>query len=204
MDERLRAGTAVFNDGYYHAAHDAWEDRWLDLESGTDDERLLHGLIQFSAAVHHAREGNWVGATGLADSAGDYLAGLSADHRDVRLPPIRAFLETLAADPELIERRRPPVLEHDGDAPTLADLGFEPTAIAAVVLGEELGYDPEPLEAAREYARSDLAAGEDDSRFISLLFDFVREDDHRGIVYRRLTQHVGRRQSREADVDGLF
>ena len=204
MDERLRAGAAVYNDGYYHAAHDAWEDRWLELESGTDDERLLHGLIQFTAAVYHARERNWEGAVGLAVSAADYLAGLPADYRGVELSPIRAFLESLAADPELIERRRPPSIEHDGEVPTLEGLGFASTAITAVVLAEELGYDEDPLEQAREYARADLEAGEDDSLFISLLFDFVREDDHRGIVYRRLSEHVSRRRAREADVEGLF
>ncbi|MFB6301121.1 MAG: DUF309 domain-containing protein, partial [Halobacteriales archaeon] len=52
MDAHLRAGIAIYNAGGYHAAHDAWEDHWLDLESGTDDERFLHGLIQFTAAVH--------------------------------------------------------------------------------------------------------------------------------------------------------
>ena len=69
MREHLRAGIAVYNAGEYHAAHDAWEDYWLDLERGTDDERLLHGLIQFTAAVHHAEERNWEGAVGLAESA---------------------------------------------------------------------------------------------------------------------------------------
>jgi hypothetical protein len=204
MRDSLRAGAAIFNDGYYHAAHDAWEDRWLELESGGDDERLLHGLIQYSAAVFHARERNWEGAVGLAESAGEYLAGLPADYRDVRLGPVRSFLARLAADPELLERRPPVRIEHEGDSPTLPSLGFEPTAIAAVVLAAEFGYEEEPVARARTYARRDLEAGEDDSVFITLLFDFVREDENRGIIYRRLTDHVGRRRAREADVKGLF
>lgn len=204
MDDELRAGVAIYNEGYYHAAHDAWEDRWLDLAEGTDDERLLHGLIQFTAAVHHARERNWAGAVGLAESALGYLAGLPDAPRGVRLPPVRAFLEDLAADPEVIERRRPVALEHDGEVPAVADLGFGPTGLAAVVLAEELGYDEEPVERARAYAKRDLEAGEDDSQFISLLFDFVREDDHRGVVFRRLRGHVDRRRARERDVEGLF
>ncbi|WP_254762956.1 DUF309 domain-containing protein [Natrinema marinum] len=204
MRDRLRAGAAVFNDGHYHAAHDAWEDRWLELAADSDDELLLHGLIQYSAAVYHARERNWEGAVGLAESAGEYLAGLPADYRDLRLEPIRSFLARLAADPEVVERRQAEEIEHEGTTPTLADIGFEPTAIAAVVLAEEFGYDEEPVGRARAYARQDLEAGEDDSRFITLLFDFVREDDHRGIIYRRLTDHVSRRRAREEDVDGLF
>ncbi|WP_049923183.1 DUF309 domain-containing protein [Halopiger djelfimassiliensis] len=204
MRDHLRAGAAIYNDGYYHAAHDAWEGLWLDLEDGTDDERLLHGLIQATAAVYHARERNWAGAVGLAESARGYLDGLPSTHRDVDLPPLRSSLERLAADPELVERRPPVPIEHEGDTPALATLGFRPTAIAAVVLGEALGFDTTPLERARRYAEQDLEAGDDDSRFIALLFDFVREREHRGLVYQRLTDHVGRRRSREADVDGLF
>ncbi|RQG93129.1 DUF309 domain-containing protein [Natrarchaeobius halalkaliphilus] len=204
MRDQLRAGVAIYNDGFYHAAHDAWEERWLDLEAGTDDERLLHGLIQFTAAVFHARNRNWEGAVGLAESACEYLAELPDGYRDLWLPPVRSFLETLATDPDVIERREPPAIDHDGDTPTLTDLGLEATAIAAVVLAEELGYGDEPLEHALTYARRDLEDGIDDSRFISLLFEFVREDDHRGIVYQRLTEHVDRRRSREEDVDGLF
>ncbi|SEW04362.1 DUF309 domain-containing protein [Natrinema salifodinae] len=204
MRDQLRTGAAIFNDGHFHAAHDAWEDSWLDLESGSDDERLLHGLIQYSAAVFHAREHNWDGAVGLAESGGEYLAALPTDYRDLRLDPIRAELARLASDPELVERRRPVPIEHEGTAPGLADLAVEPTAIAAVVLAEAFGYDPEPVDRARTYAERDLAAGEDDSQFITLLFDFVREDEHRGIIYQRLTDHVGRRRAREEDVDGLF
>ncbi|WP_293031942.1 DUF309 domain-containing protein [Natronococcus sp.] len=204
MRDRLRAGVAIYNDGYYHAAHDAWEERWLELEDGTDDERLLHGLIQFTAAVYHARNRNWEGAVGLAESALEYLSGLPADYREVRLEPIRRALETLVDDPSVLERRPPPPIEHEGRMPGLADLDLEATTIAATVLAEELGFDPEPVDRARTYARTDLETGDDDSRFISLLFDFVREDDHRGLVYRRLSQHADRRQAREEDVDGLF
>ncbi|WP_436346971.1 DUF309 domain-containing protein [Natronorubrum sp. FCH18a] len=204
MRDQLRAGVAIYNAGYYHAAHDAWEAHWLDLEAGTEDEQLLHGLIQFTAAVHHARGRNWEGAVGLAESAHEYLAGLPADYRDVALAPLRSFLEALAADPELLERRRPIRLEHEGSAPTLTDLDFEPTAVAATVLADEFGFDEVPIEQARTYARRDLEAGDDGSRFITLLFDFVREDEHRGIISQRLTDHVGRRQAREADVEGLF
>ncbi|AEH36435.1 DUF309 domain-containing protein [Halopiger xanaduensis] len=204
MRNQLRAGAAIYNDGYYHAAHDAWEDRWLECEDGTDDERLLHGLIQLAAAVHHAHERNWVGAVGLAESAGEYLEGLPGDYRDLHLEPIRGYLGALAADPEVIERRPPVRLEHDGEVPRLSTLDLEATIVAAPVIADELGYDEDPIERACEYAQRDLAAGDDDSRFISLLFDFVREADARGIVFQRLSQHVDRRAARESDVEGLF
>ncbi|MCU4925733.1 DUF309 domain-containing protein [Halobacteria archaeon AArc-dxtr1] len=202
--EALRVGAAIYNDGHHHAAHDAWEDRWLDLEDGTDDERLLHGLIQFTAAVYHAHERNWEGCTGLAASAGEYLDGLPATYQGVELEPIRAALAALATDPEVVERRRMPHISFEDEYPMLRDLDLEETAAAAIILAEELGYDTEPIETAGEYARQDLADGRDGSRFVTLLFDFVREDAHRGIVFQRLSQHVERRTAKEEDVEGLF
>ncbi len=204
MHEALRAGIAIYNDGFYHAAHDAWEATWLSLEDGTDDERLLHGLIQFTAAVHHARNRNWEGATGLADSAGTYLARLPDPYRGVALEPVRQFLAELAADPEVIERHEPLSLTHDGTRLTCADLSVTEIAIVAPILGEEWGYDGAPLEGAAKYAITDLEGGDDGSRFISLLFDFVLDEAHRGVIYQRLSQHVSRRTARESDVEGLF
>jgi predicted metal-dependent hydrolase len=201
----LRGGVAVFNEGEYHAAHDAWEDRWLDLEDGTDDERFLHGLIQYTAAVHHAVEGNEEGAVGLAESAAEYLDGLGPTHREVALEPVREALSALAEDPTpLSGDAEPPRLEHDCEAPTYEDLGFEATMVAAEVLAEESGYDPAPVERATRYAREDLSLGYDDSEFVSLLFDFVREPQDRGVIHDRLSGHVAKRARRESDVDGLF
>ncbi|ELZ06773.1 DUF309 domain-containing protein [Natrialba aegyptia] len=204
MRDQLRAGIAIYNDAFYHAAHDVWEPTWLDLETGTDDEQLLHGLIQTSAAVHHAHSHNWEGAVGLAERAHGYLRALPPTYRNIELQPIRSFLTSLADDPELVERRPPVRIEHEGTVPSLATLDLDSTLIAAPVLAEATGYETAPIEQAREYAESDLEAGGDDSRFIALLFDFVREDDARGIVYQRLTSHVERRQTRESDVEGLF
>ena len=203
MDAHLRAGIAIYNAGGYHAAHDAWEDRWLALADGTDDERFLHGLIQFTAAVHHARSGNWSGATGLARSAGEYLDGLPADYHGVNVDDVRPFLRRLAADPEVIERSRPPWLTHEGERTRLSDLDFESTAVAAEVLAEDLDAE-EMVERAVRYARADLDADETESPFITLLFDLVREPENRGIIRQRLSEHVQRRHHRESDVEGLF
>ncbi len=209
MEANLRAGIAVFNAGGYHTAHDCWEDYWLDLESGSDDERLLHGLIQYTAAVHHARNRNWGGATGLAESAGEYLSVLPDEYRGVDIVAVRAYLDTLLSDPEVIERRRPLQLTHDGVVVTPADLEFEATAVAAEALAEARG-DEELLEQAIEFARADIDGtaepdrGETDSRILPLVFDYVREPDSRSLIARRLQQHSERRQAKVADVAGLF
>ncbi|MCU4802609.1 DUF309 domain-containing protein [Halobacteria archaeon HArc-gm2] len=203
MRAHLRAGVAVYDEGRYHAAHDAWEDYWLDLASGTDDERLLHGLIQFTAVVHHARERNWAGAVGLAESAGEYLADLPAEYRGIDLDSVRGFLARMAADPEHLERVGPPPLTHEGDVLGYDDLDFESTAVAAVVLAEADGYDETAMERAIEYAREEIDAGTSGT-YTGLVFSFVRDPAKRGIVFQRLAEHVQRERSREADVEGLF
>ena len=205
MDDALRAGVAVYNAGEHHAAHDAWEDRWLDLEAGTDDERFLHGLIQFTAAVYHARRRNWSGATGLAGSAAGYLAGLDPAYREVNVAEVRAYLDRLAADPELIERRRALQLRYEGEVLTPADLDFGEAAVAAEVLAEEYDrYDEGVLADAIRYAYEERRREEGRTRFVGLVMDFAAEDARRDLVYRRLEGHVDRRRAEEEDVAGLF
>ncbi|MFC6862730.1 DUF309 domain-containing protein [Halomicroarcula sp. GCM10025817] len=202
MDAHLRAGIAVYNAGRYHAAHDAWEDYWLDLEAG-DDERFLHGLIQFTAVVHHAHTGNWSGAQGLAESAGTYLAPLPEDYRGVNLDAVRQYLARVAADPEHAERVAPPPLIHAGVAVDYEALDFESTAVAARVMAEADGYDETAVEQAIEYAREELdERGE--GTFVGLLFSFVRESEKRPVVALRLAQHVARERQKDDDVSGLF
>jgi len=202
MRAHLRAGVAVYNEGRYHAAHDAWEDYWLDLDSG-DDERFLHGLIQFTAVVHHAGTENWSGARGLAESAGEYLADLPDPYRGVALADVRAFLDETAADPRSAGRGDPPVLTHEGAALDYDALDFAATTVAAGVLAEADGYDEDVIDAAVDYARDELG-GESGERFVGMLFSFVRERDRRPVVYQRLRDHVQRERQKDDDVRGLF
>jgi len=204
MEDALRAGAAVYNAGHHHAAHDAWEAEWLDLESGTDDERLLHGLIQFTAAVHHARRRNWAGATGLAASGRSYLAGLPAAYRGVGLDPVREYLRRLGADPELIDRQSPPPLTHRGVAPALDGLDLPAAALAAGALAESVDrFDEATVERAVSYAREEREEGTR-TRFIALVMEFVAGGANRDLIYRRLSNHVARRRRRETDVENLF
>ena len=203
MDAHLRAGIAIYNAGRYHAAHDAWEAHWLDMPPG-DDRDFLQGLIQFTAAVHHTTTENWEGARGLAESAQTYLAGLGSVYQDVALDPIRRYLAALERDPERVGATPPPSIEYDGRATDLESLDLPATGVAATVLAEELGYDEATIEQAVAYAREDVAGGEETSPFVTLVFDFVRDDEHRPIVAQRLAEHVERRQHRESDVENLF
>ncbi|EMA10932.1 protein of unknown function [Haloarcula vallismortis] len=201
MRDHLRAGIAVYNDGRYHAAHDAWEEYWLDLEAG-DDERFLHGLIQFTAVVHHAREENWSGAQGLAESATEYLEGLSDPYHGVALDEVRSFLVATASDPHHAAVD-PPALTHDGEAIDYNTLDFDATAIAAEVLAEAGQYDAAVIADAVDRARSELA-GDGGSQFVGMVFSFVREREQRPVVYQRLRDHVELEQQKDDDVRGLF
>ena len=202
MDAHLRAGIAVFDAGRYHAAHDAWEEYWLDLDAGRD-ERFLHGLIQFTAIVHHATGGNWSGAQGLAGSAGEYLAGLPPDYRGVNLDEVRPFLAAVAADPRAPDWDDPPKLTYQGRVLGYDDLDFEATAVAAEVLAEADGYDESVVKDAIVYARRELEQ-RGDGQFVGQLFAFVREPDDRGFVYAHLANHVERERQKDDDVAGLF
>ena len=202
MRATLRAGIAVYNAGRYHAAHDAWEDHWLGLDDG-DDERFLHGLIQFTAVVHHASDENWSGAEGLAESAGEYLADLPADYRGVNLDDVRPFLARVADGPERVDWSALPKLTHDGETVGYDDLDFAATAVAAEILAEADGYDEAVVEDAIEYARKELdERGE--GRFTGQLFAFVQEAGDRPFVYAHLEQHVQRERQKDDDVAGLF
>ncbi len=189
--DHLRAGAALFNAGHHLAAHEPWEERWLEAPRGARDDRL-QGLIQATAAIHKARTGDWTGAVGLADGAVGYLGG---DH-----DPLRRWLRRLAADPELAERERPPPLSIDGAVVTVDDLRFPAAAVAAEALAETRGDDV--AERAVDYARSDVADGDETSPFVRLTLSYVR--DGSPAVRQRLADHVRRRRARDADVEGLF
>ncbi|MEM4782029.1 MAG: DUF309 domain-containing protein [Halalkalicoccus sp.] len=201
MIEELRTGIALYNAGHYHAAHDAWEPVWLESEGA--DARFLQGLIQYTAAIHHARGRNWAGATGLAGSAVGYLEGLPDEHRGVELRTVRSALASLEDDPEWIERTHPPRLAYRGRDVSLPDLDAEECLLAAPIVAEACGFDAGVVERACEYAHGAFESGGSNA-FLALCTDFVREPDRRDLVHRRLADRVSRRRARERDVDGLF
>lgn len=230
MEDTLRVGIAVFNAGDHRVAHEAWEESWLALDDGTREERLLHGLIQYTAVIHHARQGNWSGAQGLAASSAAYLEGIDADAHGVNVGAVRESLRRAAEDPEVAERRRPLALRHDGSALIPTDLSFENVATVATLLAAEYGAFKESVVAdAIRYARDELdrdtadseggteasrgGASSDDRRrrpqrrdpgFVGMLFDFAADRNRRSLVYDRLRAHVERRRSTERDASGLF
>src|SRR5256714_14754697 len=62
------AGIDLYKAGEFHAAHDAWEERWRD-DCGAREKSFLQALIQ-SAGVFHPIEVGRRGGGGGQDSMG--------------------------------------------------------------------------------------------------------------------------------------
>lgn len=193
--ERIRAGIALYNAGHYLAAHEPLEERWLEDPAG-EREDCLQGLIQATAAVYKSKAGNRSGAAGLAESAVGYLNSCG----EVDTGALSAWLDRLAADPDLGTHEEPPELRIDGEVVTVGDLRFPAAGTAARALAET--RDDETVLAAVEYANADLEADNGTSPLVTLTLDYLRRDDP--IVRQRLNEHVERRRMRDADVEGLF
>jgi len=190
--DHLRAGAALFNAGHYLAAHEPWEERWLQDSRGERDD-CIQGLVQATAATHKARTGNWPGAVGLAESGAGYLEACGFDD-------LQAWIRRLAADPELAERERPPAVAIDGEVVAVEDLQFPAAGVAAEALAETRG--DETVERGVAYAMADVEAGDETSPFVTLTLAYLREDSPQ--VRQRIADHVSRRSSRDGDVEGLF
>src|SRR5258705_13190927 len=50
------AGIDLYNVGEFHAAHDAWEERWMG-EVSRDEKLFLQAMIQSAVAFHHLQIG---------------------------------------------------------------------------------------------------------------------------------------------------
>ena len=49
-------GIELYNAGEFHAAHDAWEDRWVD-DAAPREKLFLQAMIQSAVAFHHLEIG---------------------------------------------------------------------------------------------------------------------------------------------------
>lgn len=121
-------GIDLYNAREFHAAHDAWEERWLG-ECGPREKLFLQAMIQSAVAFHHLEIGRPGAARRMYQMAKEKFARLntscfmSLDLEDYQAQLDRAlsWLETVA-DPREIEqphieppviRLRPGVSEYD-------------------------------------------------------------------------------------------
>ena len=72
------AGIDLYNEGEFHAAHDAWEERWRDL-AGPREKLFLQALIQSAVAFHHLQIGRPGAARRMYQMAKEKFARLGTD-----------------------------------------------------------------------------------------------------------------------------
>ena len=122
------AGIDLYNAGEFHAAHDAWEDRWVD-EAGPREKLFLQAMIQSAVVFHHLEIGRPGAARRMYQAATEKFARLgcarfmSLDLADYQAQLERALSWLLtAADPREVTppqfeppiiRLLPEVMEYD-------------------------------------------------------------------------------------------
>jgi hypothetical protein len=62
--DSLEKGIALFNEGKYFEAHEAWEERWL-RERDEAEKRFYQGLIMAAGALLHYKKRECAGANAL-------------------------------------------------------------------------------------------------------------------------------------------
>jgi hypothetical protein len=71
------AGIDLYNAGEFHAAHDAWEERWMG-EVGPQEKLFLQAMIQSAVAFHHLEIGRPGAARRMHQMAKEKFARLGA------------------------------------------------------------------------------------------------------------------------------
>jgi uncharacterized protein len=72
------AGIDLYNAGEFHAAHDAWEERWMG-EVGAQEKLFLQAMIQSAVAFHHLEIGRPGAARQMYQRAKEKFARLGAE-----------------------------------------------------------------------------------------------------------------------------
>lgn len=72
------AGIDLYNAGEFHAAHDAWEERWMG-EVGQHEKLFLQAMIQSAVAFHHLEIGRPGAARRMHQMAGEKFARLGTN-----------------------------------------------------------------------------------------------------------------------------
>ena len=72
------AGIDLYNEGEFHAAHDAWEERWMD-DVGPREKLFLQAMIQSAVAFHHLEIGRPGAAREMYRRAKEKFARLGAE-----------------------------------------------------------------------------------------------------------------------------
>lgn len=112
------SGIDLYNAGEFHAAHDAWEARWVD-DCGPREKLFLQAMIQSAVVFHHLEIGRPGAARRMYHMATEKFARLSAtnfmslDLIDYQAQLYRSLAWLLTAeDPRAVEQPEfePPII----------------------------------------------------------------------------------------------
>jgi predicted metal-dependent hydrolase len=94
--EVLRRGGELFDRRMFWEAHEVWEEVWR-RRRGQPDRDFLKGIIQGSAGMWHATQGNYAGAVSVMSRALDYLAPYHPSKDGIDVTALAAALERAVA-----------------------------------------------------------------------------------------------------------
>ena len=104
------AGIDLYNAGEFHAAHDAWEERWMG-PVGWQEKLFLQAMIQSAVAFHHLEIGRPGAARRMYQMAKEKFARLGTTvYMSLDLEEYQAQLDRalswllLAPDPREVEQ----------------------------------------------------------------------------------------------------
>jgi uncharacterized protein len=101
----LARGVALFNEGAYWEAHEAWEELWL--RATPELRRFVQGLIQLAAAWHHVGRGNRRGAERLFRSGLEKLTPYRPVHAGIDVSEAAALAEAQLREEDAGRSERP-------------------------------------------------------------------------------------------------
>lgn|ERR1039457_3354107 len=104
----LAEGLRCYRSGEFFLAHEHWEGVWLKCEE--PEKTFLQALIQITAAFHHLRRNNFIGAASLLRAALRRLDAFPVDYGGIEVEDLRASVRAwlLALDRE-DPSLRPPI-----------------------------------------------------------------------------------------------
>ena len=91
MKDNFQEGVELFNRARFFAAHEAWEELWL--QSQQEEKRFLQGLIQLAAAFHHFQRGNLKGTRSLMEAAVAKMQAFRPSRRGLDLQQLMTEVE---------------------------------------------------------------------------------------------------------------
>jgi predicted metal-dependent hydrolase len=89
----LSEGLACYRRAQFFEAHEHWELVWLALNE--PEKSFLQALVQITAAMHHLRKGNGIGAASLLRRSLKRLSRCASEFGGINVEPLRHELTSV-------------------------------------------------------------------------------------------------------------